>query len=220
MPLNGGNKCQGSGSQLGMCGEKCDTKNTNYWSCCTPSNPCYEDEGDCDSDADCIGKLVCGSRNCVKRLNHHASADCCTKASNRCASGWSLYARNQMCYRRFTNPLAWTQAYVACKKVIPRANLVSVPDSGTNNFITSLTPTSRSPTWIGAYRSGNVFKWIGGKPMTYTHWYPGEPNNHGGSQDRIMTYGQWYGGKNENGKWDDAGRNDKAAYMCEYSPRV
>ena len=32
--------------------------------CCTPSNKCGEDEGDCDSDNDCQGGLKCGTNNC------------------------------------------------------------------------------------------------------------------------------------------------------------
>ena len=32
--------------------------------CCTSSAPCGLHEGDCDTDADCAGALVCGIDNC------------------------------------------------------------------------------------------------------------------------------------------------------------
>ena len=36
-------------------------------SCCTPSNPCEVNEGDCDRDADCVGSLRCGVNNCIRQ---------------------------------------------------------------------------------------------------------------------------------------------------------
>ena len=46
--------------------------------CCTGENPCDLGGGDCDSDTDCSGNLVCGYDNCK---DFHANAgethDCC-----------------------------------------------------------------------------------------------------------------------------------------------
>merc|ERR1719383_1291500 len=48
------------------------------WSYCTASAPCKLGQGDCDSDKDCSGSLVCGTDNCqdftAQALN---STDCC-----------------------------------------------------------------------------------------------------------------------------------------------
>ena len=46
------------------------------WACCTDSKPCGIAEGDCDTNDECIGHLVCGSDNCVKPP-FHKKADCC-----------------------------------------------------------------------------------------------------------------------------------------------
>ena len=49
--------------------------------CCTESDPCKEGEGDCDSDHDCEGSLVCGSDNCKSQwhgsMDFDSSDDCC-----------------------------------------------------------------------------------------------------------------------------------------------
>jgi hypothetical protein len=50
--------------------------------CCTSSNQCGEGEGDCDSDAECIGSLKCGqgnglNDNCDNSLGFPANYDCC-----------------------------------------------------------------------------------------------------------------------------------------------
>merc|ERR1711939_214497 len=46
--------------------------------CCTPENPCYDGEGDCDTDRDCVGDLRCGVDNCAgPSLGFDATDDCC-----------------------------------------------------------------------------------------------------------------------------------------------
>merc|ERR1711935_124146 len=53
----------------------------NTWDCCKSWSPCRENEGDCDSDDDCFGNLVCGSNNCQffdSPFPH--DADCCYDA--------------------------------------------------------------------------------------------------------------------------------------------
>lgn len=34
--------------------------------CCTEDNQCGLGEGDCDSNADCLGELICGTENCAE----------------------------------------------------------------------------------------------------------------------------------------------------------
>ena len=50
------------------------------WSCCTDRAKCIENEGDCDSDDQCIDGLICGENNCIfvnPGLNFDPAADCC-----------------------------------------------------------------------------------------------------------------------------------------------
>ena len=44
---------------------------------CTTTNPCGEDEGDCDSIDDCQDGLACGSNNCPYSLGFDSEVDCC-----------------------------------------------------------------------------------------------------------------------------------------------
>ena len=47
-------------------------------SCCNfLPEKCGENEGDCDSDADCKNGLACGIDNCPAWGNLHPEADCC-----------------------------------------------------------------------------------------------------------------------------------------------
>jgi len=50
------------------------------WDCCTPGSPCFEGEGDCDTDDDCSGDLVCGNNNCPQGFPARfgkSAPDCC-----------------------------------------------------------------------------------------------------------------------------------------------
>merc|ERR1711974_397985 len=52
------------------------------WDCCTAAEPCYEEEGDCDNDAECAGDLVCGKNNCPVGFTAKFGKnkpDCCEK---------------------------------------------------------------------------------------------------------------------------------------------
>jgi hypothetical protein len=55
----------------------CDwsTPIVDQWECCSRSKPCGLNEGDCDSDYDCLKNLRCGSHNCPNHF--HELADCC-----------------------------------------------------------------------------------------------------------------------------------------------
>ena len=61
-------------------------------SCCTESQPCGRNEGDCDSDRDCRGRLQCGIDNCRGR-RFDDTDDCCEAPStgNRFGLKYSVF---------------------------------------------------------------------------------------------------------------------------------
>ena len=73
----------------------------NTWSCCSATNKCPVNEGDCDSSDDCKDGLICGIDNC-ESLNtgkpFPSGADCCVKP----ASG------------KFSLPSSFSQKSVIC----------------------------------------------------------------------------------------------------------
>ena len=56
----------------------CDSSKDD-WDCCTSFDPCGVGEGDCDSDTDCIGDLICGYNNCQSLDSgwNYYDFDCC-----------------------------------------------------------------------------------------------------------------------------------------------
>ena len=77
-PGPGGDQCSGSSTESRTCNTASCPRNcspySNNWSCCSSYNRCNEGEGDCDSDSDCSGNLVCGSNNC---RGGSSGLDCC-----------------------------------------------------------------------------------------------------------------------------------------------
>ena len=65
------------------------------WDCCSEAAPCGLGEGDCDTDEECAGPLVCGDNNCEagdyrmdccqegKLCKLADNWDCCTKVSKK-----------------------------------------------------------------------------------------------------------------------------------------
>ena len=48
---------------------------------CTNTNPCGEDEGDCDSHDECHNNQFCGYKNCPDSLGFASNIDCCYNAT-------------------------------------------------------------------------------------------------------------------------------------------
>ena len=61
--------------------------------------------------------------------------------------------------------------------------------------------------WLGG--SDNAYEgqwlWANGSPMTYTNWYSGEPNNHGGNEECLHM---------RDGKWNDIKCSRKLDFIC------
>ena len=49
--------------------------------CCTDEHPCELGGGDCDTNTNCAGELVCGNNRCKEfNLSAKPNYDCCIKA--------------------------------------------------------------------------------------------------------------------------------------------
>ena len=60
---------------------RCTADNWSY-GCCTSANPCSFGEGDCNSNDECGGTLICGSNNCLNDFGFGDSGlDCCINAA-------------------------------------------------------------------------------------------------------------------------------------------
>ena len=87
----------------------------------------------------------------------------------------------------------WTAAKVNAEAL--GGQLVVIGDAGENAFLE--VATAGAFIWIGLTDEAaeGAFTWVNGHPLTYSNWYPFEPDNGEGSSDAdyvLMTFsGQW-----------------------------
>ena len=81
-------------------------------------------------------------------------------------------------------------------------HLASITNGNENEQITRI--SGGAPVWIGGIRKGSGngpgadhWYWDDGRPWSYTNWHPGEPNNHGGGENRVHL------GLQAPGTWND-----------------
>ena len=111
---------------------------------------------------------------------------------------------------------SWTAS--EAKAVSLGGHLVTIRSQAEQNFVYTnfgnFGGVARN-LWMGMRRSPsnyNLFVWASGEPVTYTNWAPGEPNNCGGVETRVMMYSSATGAP---GKWNDA--TDAGTSGCDGS---
>jgi len=92
------------GDKDDCCSLRCSGENDG---CCTKEKPCNVGEGDCDSDNQCAGSLVCGEDNCP----WGDGDDCCVKEV--CPEGGIGYPGNDIGGRRITK--SWEECSTLCR---------------------------------------------------------------------------------------------------------
>ncbi len=80
-------------------------------------------------------------------------------------------------YYQSNDRYRWNDANQAADAV--GAHLVTITSAAENDFIFKNLNQRFNYAWIGLYNTGAVgqFSWVTGEPLSYTNWYPGEPNN-------------------------------------------
>jgi len=136
------------------------TGGSSDWSSyCSNNNPCTLGQGDCDSDDECLGTLVCGTNNC-KDFHETAAnhTDCCT------GTGGPGYCKDKLCTLGQGNCDSDDEClgYLICGK--NNCNYVHANDS--NCCMENSSPTAVQ-VLVGMENSGNDLLFLGpGSPGT------------------------------------------------------
>ena len=90
-----------------------------------------------------------------------------------------------------TSPAQWQVAESTCNSL--GGHLVSINSAEENAFLTDI--LTLQSAWIGLSDVANegVFEWSNGQALSYSNWYPGQPNNYNNNQDyvELMNTGYW-----------------------------
>ena len=98
-------------------------------------------------------------------------------------------------------------------------NLASITSAEENEQVTRI--AGGNAVWIGGIRTGSGngpgadhWHWSDGQPWTYNNWNPGEPNNHGGGENRVHL------GLQAPGTWNDVNDQWRGAAVYEMSADI
>lgn len=116
----------------------------------------------------------------------------------------SLHGHHYYCS---TSPATWQNAQANC--VANGGNLAVVTSAAENNFIASKLTTQSAYIGLSDHLQEGTFKWVDGSPLSYTNWYPGQPNNYGVGQDYVEML--------SSGLWNDQYANSSLEYVMEIS---
>jgi len=113
--------------------------------------------------------------------------------------------------------ITWSNAHIAAMALGSGWDLATITSAAEDNFVISLLPASPSRDsyyWLGATDTvaEGTFAWLSGEAFTYSHWWPGEPNNYLQNEDYLTYYfgGSW--------AWNDApdhGWGNVRGYVAE-----
>ncbi len=123
-----------------------------------------------------------------------------------CPNGW-IYMQGS-CYKFSSKALNWNAAKSACEAL--GSNLVVINSQAEQQALTTKIPGSQR-TWIGLHRNPkdkSRLVWVDGSPVTYTHWYKGEPSS------LREECGEMYR-KVHGWKWNDMSCSATFPYVCE-----
>ncbi|VDI25290.1 Hypothetical predicted protein [Mytilus galloprovincialis] len=120
---------------------------------------------------------------------------------------WVKFKNKQ--YMLVDEPMTWMDAQSLCNSI--DGFLATVSNEEEMRFIKSMTGVSTNIVWLGATDMFTEGRWVwieDLKPMSYTTWYPGQPNN--GKKGNCLIgyhYNEFY--------WHDTGCYSKNRFICQ-----
>lgn len=114
-------------------------------------------------------------------------------------------------YYIYNDASSWEEAKAKCKK--RGGYLAIINNSKENEFLANYAMPTGYDVYFGITDSATEGVWrdVNGKPLKYTNWHQGEPNNEGFNED----YGHFYFSSFGDSTWNDAGGID--GYICEWN---
>lgn len=89
--------------------------------------------------------------------------------------------------------------------------LASINSAGENAFLAGQLGIQSAYIGLHDYGHEGSFKWENYDPVTYTNWYPGQPNNYAGYQDFVELL--------NNGQWNDQYNDKPLECIMEIAPQ-
>lgn len=104
-----------------------------------------------------------------------------------------------------TSPFTWDEGSSICQS--NGGHLATINEAGENQFLANVLTIQSAYIGLNDAQQEGTFAWQSGEPVSYTNWYPGQPNNFNGAQDHCEML--------SNGQWNDQYYYKKLECICE-----
>ena len=136
-----------------------------------------------------------GKSGVIVNWNTPQVNSCCTATD--CYNGGTISGfvymgnHNGSHYYCSLSPDVWTNAQATC--AANGGHLAIVNDATENAFLANLLTTQSAYIGLSDHTNEGTFTWVDGSALSYTNWYPGQPNNYNGAQHfvEMLSNGQW-----------------------------
>ncbi len=102
-------------------------------------------------------------------------------------------------------PATWESAKDVC--TANGGYLAAINDASENSFLANILTIQSAYIGLSDASTEGVFQWCNNEPVTYTNWYPGQPNNYNGNQDYVEML--------SDGTWNDQYSTSSLEYIME-----
>ncbi|XP_036361367.1 macrophage mannose receptor 1-like [Octopus sinensis] len=130
------------------------------------------------------------------------------------SDGYIYQSELRLCYQIGSAKISWNEAADNCNKY--RGRLIHIKNKEVMNYLKSIlswATTEYHEFHMGLCKdlSKKVFVWQDGEALTYSHWGPTEPSNHGGIED-CGSFNPYI-----NYRWNDIGCHvlNSGTQICE-----
>ncbi len=99
----------------------------------------------------------------------------------------------------------WATAKATCES--QGGHLAVINSAEENQMLSAFLKDQSAYIGLSDIQQEGVFEWCNNDPVTYSNWYPGQPDNYGNNQDVTRLF--------PNGVWDDIAGHYKLEYILE-----
>lgn len=103
--------------------------------------------------------------------------------------------------------MTWPDAQEFCEA--NGGGLAIINDAAENTFLANVLQANSAYIGLSDHLQEGSFNWIDGSPLSYSKWYPQQPNNYNNNQDYVELL--------RNGYWNDQYNSKKLEFIMEVS---
>ncbi|KAK3085875.1 hypothetical protein FSP39_009900 [Pinctada imbricata] len=161
-----------------------------------------------------IGKQLSDLQSRVQLLEYRLqtidSRESQNVAARDCHAKWDRF--QDSCYKHFQTKKSWGDAKAVCEN--SGTKLVEVETREEDIFLKKLVMSlpNQDDFWIGGTDQTEEGKWVWSKsnrPLTYTNWYPRQPDSTGGAEECLEIMPRY------SYLWNDQYCQSKRSFICE-----